>query len=181
MEEENPIKDILYSCLEKIGEENIQSEISQKKPPSIIQKIMDECFPKVMNLEGDKPEKLAGFATSLLHYLLTLCLIPSQRKIEHDNLDIDVVIPDFRTLKKNPKDSLVIIIPTTDKKEQIEKKIKKLSEIQPDPQNIWVVTENSDLSYTTYRIKSDDFFKLLEELNHFLKSTKKTQFKIFKS
>ena len=181
MEEENPIKDILYEILEKIGEENIQSQISKKKTLQIIEKVLSECHPRVMNLKGNKIENTAGLATSILHYFLTICLIPSQRKIDYDGREIDIIIPDFRSLKNSPQNSLVIIIPKTDSAKDIEKNIQELARIQPNPNNIWVVSDRSKINHKTYGIKSEELFRLLTDVNDYLKSRKKTQFKIFKS
>ena len=64
-------------------------------------------------------------ATGLLHYLLTNALLNSQRKVEYKGLELDIVIPDVRTLEKDAKMTLLILIPKSSDKKIIDEKIFK--------------------------------------------------------
>jgi len=52
---------------------------------------------------GEKEEVVGVLATGLLHYLLTNALISSQRKVTYNDNELDIVIPDTKTLEKDPK------------------------------------------------------------------------------
>ena len=181
-EEPNPVKDLLYDYLEKIGENSIQKKIFAGESREMVENIISSCYPKISKMSGKKSENVAVLATSLIHFLLTIALIPSQRKIEKNHIEIDVVIPDLRSLIKSPKDSLVIYIPKTTDKNQIQEQINKLNSLQPHKENIWLVLEDKlDIDCKAYNIIDNSFSLLIDDIKKFLSSTKKTHFKIFKS
>ena len=90
-------------------------------------------------MDGNK-DQTSKLLTSLLHYLLTIVLIPSQRKITVNNIDIDIVIPNLKTLETKPEESILICIPDIHEL-NIEKQIQLMYKIQPIKENIWYVTE----------------------------------------
>ena len=69
-------------------------------------------------------EATSMLATGIMHYLLTVALIPSQRKIKYKGVDVDIVIPDIRTLEKDSKKALVLYIPSSADSKTIEDEIK---------------------------------------------------------
>ena len=94
-EESNPIKDYLFNYIEKST--TISKLISEQKFDVIIDEIIENCYDKITSM--DKKEESVGIlATGLLHYLLTNALLNSQRKVEYEGLELDIVIPDVRTL-----------------------------------------------------------------------------------
>ena len=75
----------------------------------------------------DKKEEAIGvLATGILHYLLTNALLNSQRKIDHNGIELDIVIPDVKTLEKDAKMTLLILIPKSSDKRIIDEKISQL-------------------------------------------------------
>ena len=49
----------------------------------------------------NKKEEVIGIlATGILHYLLTNALLNSQRKVNYQGMELDIIIPDIRTLEK---------------------------------------------------------------------------------
>jgi hypothetical protein len=140
-EEPNPVKDYLFDYLSK-SEERIQKLIFDKKFSEIIDDVIANCYDKIITL-GEKDESVGVLATGLLHYLLTNALLNSQRKVEHHGIEIDIVIPDIKTLEKDPKKTLLICIPKSSNKKIIEEKISQLEKIQPEKENIWVVLSKS--------------------------------------
>ena len=182
MSESNPVKEILYDYLEKLGESEIQKLLSQKKSPELVGKIITECYQKIKNLESNIDENISMFFTAMLHYLLTNSLTPSQRKIVFKGIELDIVIPDVKTLESNPKNSLIISISTLQDKEDLKRISNELKKIQPNKENIWfVLKEKIPLNYKIFEIKNKSIIYIIEEINDFLTSTKQTQFKIFKS
>ena len=178
-EEPNPIKDILYETIDEINENNIKENISKGKSPEIINNIISISQKKISKLEGSHEINTAKLLTSLLHYLLTLVLIPSQRKIVVNETDVDIVIPDLKTLKTKPEESILICIPEIHEIKS-EKQIQLMDELQSIKENIWYVTEK-DLNKKTYSIKNKTILKIIEDINKFLSSKKTTQFRFFKA
>ena len=180
-DEPNPVKDILYEIINEKSEELIQKEIANKNSQVVIKELISKAHPRVLKLEGDVDENIAKLSTSLLHYLLAISLIPSQRKVILDKMDVDIVIPDLKTLSTNPKDSLIICIPELRKSESIAEQITKAETIQSVNENIWVIEEKmKGHNKKSYSISDGTISKILDDINEFLSSKKITQFKIFR-
>ena len=180
-EESNPIKDYLFDYLSK-SEEVIQKLISEKKFSEIIDDVIANCYDKIITL-GEKDESVGVLATGLLHYLLTNALINSQRKVEHEGIEIDIVIPDIKTLEKDPKKTLLIYIPKSSNKNIIEKKISQLGKIQPEKENIWVVlSENVSINQKYFLLSKENnsFSKIIFEIAQFSNVHGTNKFKILR-
>jgi hypothetical protein len=180
-EEPNPIKDFLFDYLKK-SEKNIQELISQVKFTEIIDNVLENCYDKVISM-GKKEESLGILATGLLHYLLTNALVSSQRKIEYDGIHIDIIIPNLKTLKIDPRKTLIICIPKTIDKNVIEQELNQLQKIQPIKDNIWlVVTKKLDFQNKTYIIekKNASFSKIIYDIAEFVNVQGQSKFKILR-
>jgi len=180
-EEPNPIKDYLFDYLAR-SDEKIQKLISDKKFSEIINDVIANCYDKVITL-GDKDESVGVLATGLLHFLLTNALLNSQRKIEYNGIKIDIVIPDLKTLEKDPKQTLIICIPKTNDKNVIEQKLLELYKIQPEKQNIWLVlSQELDFKNKSYIIQKKDhtFSKIIFDIAQFVNVHGQNKFKILK-
>lgn len=180
-EESNPIKNILFDHLLKSEREN-QELVSQSKFAEIIDNALLNCYDRVVTI-GEKEIGLGILATGLLHYLLTNALLPSQRKITSDEIEIDIVIPDLKTLQSDPKKSLVIYIPKTLDKKTIEQKLVDLQNVQPKKENIWLVlTQKLDLPNKTYVIgkKDSSFSKIIYDIAQFVNVQGQSKFKILR-
>lgn len=177
MDTPSPIKDLLYQTLQTISEDTIQEKIT-KNPKSLIHEIFSKA--NIDALDGNKTENYETFAESLMHYILTNALIPSQRKVTIDQVELDIVIPDIRTLRSSNKDAIIILFPKTDNKESILQRLEKISTIQPNTKNIWLVQKSAlALPYTTYEIDaSHSFFDIIDDIKTSSKSQSKL--KIFK-
>ena len=180
-EESNPIKDYLFEYLSK-SEEQIQKLINEKKFSEIIDETIENCYDKVTTL-GEKDESIAILATGLLHFLLTNALLTSQRKVEHEGIGIDIIIPDLKTLEKDPKKTLIIHISKTSDSEKINKKITELEKIQPEKENIWIVTSqsisNNKKSFVLSK-KNNSFNKIIFEIAQFSNVGGANKFKILR-
>ena len=179
-EEPNPIKDYLFDYLKK-SEKRIQELISQSKFTEIIDDVLENCYDKVISIGGK--EGLGILATGLLHYLLTNALVSSQRKIEYNGMQIDIIIPDLKTLEIDPKKTLIICIPETIDKTIIEQKLEQLQKIQPAKDNIWlVITKKLDFQNKTYVIekKNASFSKIIYDIAQFVNIQGQTKFKILR-
>lgn len=179
-EEINPIKEYLFGYIEK--SEEIVGLIAEKKFDVIINKIIENCYDKII-LMDKKEEAIGVLATGILHYLLTNALLNSQRKIDHNGIELDIVIPDIKTLEKDAKMTLLIIIPKSSDKKIIEEKIAKLTKIQPVKENIWVVlSENIDIDYKTFVLSKENnsFAKIIFEIAQFSNVGRANKFKILR-
>ncbi len=184
METDYSVKDMLYQELAKITEEKIQLDISRGQSTKSINEIISNCYPKILQISGNVDENVGIFAESLMHYLLTISLIPSQRKVSQNNVEIDIIIPDLKTLNSNPNDSIIIYFPKVDNEVIIKNGVLKLEKIQTRKENIWLVlrtdlqTKNRIYQIENYK---ESFNKILDDITEFLSSRKQSKFKIIKS
>ena len=150
----NPIKDYIFDYIE--NSKIIPKLIIEKKFDKIIEDVTNNCYDKIIPM-GEKDEAVGVLATGLLHYLLTNALITSQRKIEHEGIELDIVIPDIKTLEKDQKKTLIICIPKSSDFNIINEKIKQLEEIQHEKENIWLVlSENIPVSKKSFILSKEN-------------------------
>ena len=183
MENTLELKDVLYDAISHYGEKRIFSDIVQGDSPDVINTIVEHCLTNLEKLEESKPEMRGALAEGLLHYLLTIALIPSQRKTSFESVDIDVAIPDTKTLSSSPQDVILISFPKTDNPELVKSQINKIKSIQPNTNNIWVVVDdNIKLDAKVYSIKKDGlaFANIINDLISFSSNKKQSKLKIFK-
>jgi hypothetical protein len=112
---------------------------------------MAECLTKINvgSNASNKDETIAVLSETLLHFMLTVSTLPSERKIQvKDNLTIDVVIPSLQSLKRTPDKSIIIEII---RNKMDSDKISQLEFLQPNHKNIWLISV-IPFSTTRYRI-----------------------------
>ena len=174
--------EILYNSIADYGEQRILSDVVQGESPDVIREILYRCISHTGEEEIIKSETYGTFAEGLLHYLLTISLIPSQRKTMFQSVDIDIAVPDTRTLGTSPHDVIIILFPKTNDVEVIKSKIKKIKEVQPNSNNIWVVLENEiSLDARVYTLKDSlTFSNIINDLISFSSNKKQSKLKIFK-
>jgi hypothetical protein len=153
------MKNELYSVLNDFGKENIQIEFQNNinssipKIKEILSKTIATIYEKKENIDSDYnnfEKTLSILCESFLHFLLTTTSLPSQRKIMLNELEIDLIIPDIKTLYKDPKKTLIIKF---DKNSSINEYLEKLDNIQKNKENIWLVSSTPlDINYRNYVI-----------------------------
>jgi hypothetical protein len=174
------VKDILYSTRENIGKEKIRSDITSniKLSQKYIDIIMGECITK-LDVESNtvnNEETVATLSEALLHFMLTVCTLPSERKIQlKDNLTLDVVIPNLQTLKRKPDKSIIVQII---KNKMDLDKISQLEFLQPIYKNIWLlcVKPLSTKKYMTYCVfpnigLCNNYSNIVMDINNFLRES----------
>ena len=179
-EEENPIKDYLFEYLN--NSKIIPQLIVEKKFDKIIENVVENCYDKIVSM-GDKDESVGVLSTGILHYLLTNALLNSQRKIEYQGIELDIVVPDIKTLEKDPKMTLLICIPKSSDTKVIQEKISQLEQIQPVKENIWVVlSEEKPLDKKTFVLSKENnsFSKIIFEIAQFSNVGGANKFKILR-
>jgi hypothetical protein len=100
---------------------------------------------------NDSEKPLSLLCEAFLHFLLTTTSLPSQRKIILKDVEIDLVIPDLKSLYKDPKKSLIIKF---DKDSKTLNYINRLQNNIPIyNENIWLVSSTPlDINYRNYVI-----------------------------
>ncbi len=179
-EQSNPIKEYLFNYIEK-SEKRFQQLFSQTKMAEIINDILDNCYYKVA-IMSNKEENLGVLATGILHYMLTNAMLASQRKVEYQGVEIDIVIPDLKTLENDPKKTLIICMPKTMDKNTINEKLEQLEKIQPEKQNIWLVLTQDlgfDKTYVIQKEKSS-FSNIIYDIAQFVNVQGHNKFKILR-
>jgi len=179
-EESNPIKDYLFNYIEK--SEIIPKLIAEKKFDQIIEDVTKNCYDHILSM-GEKEEVVGVLATGLLHYLLTNALITSQRKVQHRDSELDIVIPNTKTLEKDPKKTLLISIPKSSDIKVIEENIAKLDKIQLVKENIWIVlSENIPTDKKSFILSKEEnsFSKIIFEIAQFSNVHGTSKFKILR-
>ena len=132
---------------------------------------------------GEKDEAIGMMATGLLHFLLTNALLNSQRKVECQGLELDIVIPDVKTLENDSKMTLLILIPKSSDKQIIDQKISQLKTVQPISENIWVVLPKDisiDCKSFVLSKENNSFSKIIFEISQFSNVGKSNKFKILR-
>ncbi|MEM2761098.1 MAG: hypothetical protein QXU32_09785 [Nitrososphaerales archaeon] len=140
-------KEILYSVISKMGKERVESAVITK--PSEISKIIKEICSNCISLldsygDYDRAKTYSDLVEALMHYLLTVMQIPSERKVMHDDIEIRLVIPSLKQLKSDPKRALVMSLPKSLDINEINAHMKNLLTIQPNKYNLWLVLGDYD-------------------------------------
>ena len=169
------IKQILYSTIEEIGKEKIQSEITSSIESSqkYIDVIMSKSITKIGSESNDDyyDDTIATLCEALLHFMLTICTFPSQRKIQVKNdLVLDVIIPSLQSLKTKPDKSIIFQII---KHKMDPNKIPQLEFLQPNDEYIWLISAKplSTTKYKTYSVLSHEYLNIIIDIYNFLKET----------
>ncbi len=177
----HPVKKLVFEYLKTIDSSEIAKHVRQNTTPRLISKILNYCLPDVFEMGGNTQENLAVLATSMLHFMLTNAFIPSQRKITYNGLELDIVIPNLNTLKANPQNCIIIVMPQIMDKEQIYTKINKVRKIQPDHDKIWIILdEDLETDCKKYIIKKD-LPTIIEDIKQTLDLTKQTKLSVFRA
>lgn len=160
--------DILYSCIDEIGREKIRIDITSDISASkkYCKDIISKCMAK-LGAEADD-ETLGTLCEATLHFMLTVSLLPSVRKVSVKGADLDVVIPSLKMLDKQPEKALVIQVI---KKSGDIGKIKWAEFVQPHPHNIWVISAKPlQADHKNYHLGSGSFayYEIIPDINAFL-------------
>ena len=183
-DESNPVKDYLFDYIKSSN--TIPNLVSQKKFDEVIQEITKNCYDKIISIGaeiGNKDDSVGVLATGLLHYLLTNALITSQRKIDHNGIEIDIIIPDVKTLEKDPKKTLLICIPKSSDEKIIREKISQLEKVQSEKDNIWVVLSSDvkiDKKSFVLEKNNNTFSKIIFDIAQFTNVNSANKFKILR-
>ena len=180
MSESSPIKDALYAKINNIGQEEIHQLLLKEEFSELFEKIYEPVIHEIQSIE--EYEKYGTLAESMTHYLFTEMLIPSQRKIIFENVELDMVIPNTLELQKNSNNTIVIFFVKTSDLEQITQKIHEIKKIQKNDANIWIITKDEiELSQSTYYTTKKSLSEFLKNSKKFINTKKMNKLNIFKT
>ena len=187
------IKEILYAEIDKMGKNHIRTLLSDdiSNSKTVISLLLNNCT-NLLNKNNPLEDEFILFAEALLHFVLTMSMIPAERKINVEDVAIDVLVPNSKNLKAD-NDKAIIIHFFKDKDEDIDESIAKLSKIQKNTNNIWIVTSKKikNLNLNTFIVSpcysNNDFnihfnypfSVILVKIDEFLKSINYSGLKIF--
>jgi len=181
MSESSPIKDALYAEINRIGQDTINALLIKKEFSIIFESIFNKAIYKI-NENFSKDEKFGTLAESITHYLFTEMLIPSQRKISYENIELDLVMPNTLELKRNSKNTIIVLFVKTNNIDEILFRISKIKKIQQKDDNIWVISEHSiDIPQRSYLTNKTSFAKFLEDAQNFIQTKNMNKLNIFKT
>ena len=181
MNESSPIKDTLYAEIDEIGQDLIHDLLKERKFSELFEKIFDVSIDKI-EIDMNENEKYGTLAESFTHYLFTEMLIPSQRKISFEDVELDIIIPNTAELKKNINNVILIYFAKTDRIDEIKQKIQHMKKIQKSDANIWIISkENISIPQVTYIIEKNSFSKFLDDIQTFVEIKEMNKLNIFKT
>jgi len=134
------LKNLLYTEIDHMSSLLIKQKLGEKKENSIqiIEKLMKNCLDSLNGISLPHSDWVT-LAEALMHYMLTAMVLPSQRKINVSGVEISIIIPNARNIYKN-LDQILIIQFCKDGDNSIGNLAEKLNAIQPNKQNIWLVS-----------------------------------------
>ena len=180
------IKQVLYSVIGEVGREKIQNELALDITSSrkyidliignFIRRLASESNDYVIDDDDDYVSGIIipTLSEALLHFMLTICTLPSERKITIINdLGLDIVVPNLRSLQTKPEKSIIVQIIKTDVEFS---NLSKLESLQPIHKNIWLISAKaySSRKYTTYQVLSNaesynKYSNIIIDIHNFLK------------
>lgn len=136
------IQDILYKEIENLGKNNVKIEVTKNIQNSVhvINKIIQKTLPSLKQ-NGYPKNNLIYLVEGLLHFLLTISLLPSSRKIIVNDLEVSILIPNSKYITYQ-KENLLIIQFIDSYLEDIDSVLKRLLNIQENANQIWIVSDH---------------------------------------
>lgn len=183
------IKELLYNEINQIGINYIKTKINSSilNSENIIVQILDKCFEK-MSKDNFSESDILSLAEALMHFLLTISIIPTERKITINNIEVSILVPNVKGLKIDSSKVLVIQFINENTLKSISV-LNNLLKIQPHKENIWLVSYAESEQppkfrnfVINYRSRNTDysmpFSQILIEINGFLDKIEFSGFRI---
>ena len=181
MSESSPIKDALYSEIDRIGQTQIHKLLLKNRFSDIFKEIFEKATIKI-DQDISVEEKYGTLAESMTHYLFTEMLVPSQRKISYENMELDLIIPNTLELKKSSENTIIVFFVKTNNTDEIKNRISEIKTIQENNDNVWIISKYSmDITQRIYLTTSQSFTKFLEDAQNFIQSKSMNKLNIFKT
>ncbi len=166
------ISAILYSAINEIGREKIRMDLASniELAAKHIEDITKRCI-EAASLEMDE-ETLVALCKSLLHFMLTASLLPSERSVSFQGADLDVVVPSLKVLAKNPETAMIIQLIRNDAESD---RIAKAESVQPHGKNVWIVSpKRIATDHRNYHLGKGEiqYSRIIQDISAFVSSKK---------
>jgi hypothetical protein len=135
-----------------------------------IEDILKRCI-EASGLEMGE-ENLVTLCKGLLHFMLTASLLPSERIVSFQGVDLDVVVPSLKVLAKNPEKAIAIQLV---KNHAESDRIAKAESVQPHGANVWIVSpKRIATGHRNYHLGEGEiqYSRIVEDIGEFVSSKK---------
>jgi hypothetical protein len=179
------IKEELYCEINEIDKQKIQKDVTSdiQSSKKYINLILNRCIKRLIpgEVSTDHDKIVVTLGEAILHFMLTICTLPSERKIGVEGkLVIDIIVPNLRILKINASKSIIIQFI---KERHDLNKISHLHYIQPNYENIWLILHKplTTTKYKTYNISPNSFSNIIVDVHTFLEQSGDKSLRVFSS
>lgn len=133
---------IVYDAINEIGKHKIRSDVISniKIADEYMQHLFNRSLEQFSNRHPLDGNSLVTMYEILLHFMLTACTIPSQRKVKISHLSIDLIIPNLLTLSRNPSDVIVVQFIRSPIEMTTIDEILSFLKLKTEDLNMWLIT-----------------------------------------
>ena len=183
MSDKAELVSVVYDAIDEIGKPKIRSDVISNI------KIADEYMKSIFNKSTEQfinrldSNSLISMYEILLHFMLTACTIPSQRKVKISQLTIDLVIPNLDILSRIPGDAILVQFIRSDKDMTTIDKLLSLLRLKTEDLNMWLITTlDLHVKDTTHVINLNsskiDCSYIMRDIDTFLKERRDKSFRL---
>ena len=161
------VKRIVYGHIGSVGERAVRESLTSSHGEAFLADAASSCLPLVRPL-GAAGE--CALVTVLLHYALSAAGVPSHRKVSVRGVDVDIVVPDARTLGSSPHSAMVICVPEASGPADAAHAVAAVSAAQPIKRNIAVAMcpTARGLDCESYSVEDGTFGGIVRRTREFL-------------
>jgi hypothetical protein len=183
MSDKGELVSVVYDAINEIGKHKIRSDVISNI------KIADAYMQSLFNRSSEHfikrldSNSLITMYEILLHFMLTACTIPSQRKVKISQLTIDLVIPNLHILTRCPSDAILVQFIRNDKDMTTIDELLSLLKLNTGDLNIWLITTlDLQVKDTTHVINLSsskiDCSYIIRDIDTFLKERRDRSFRL---
>jgi hypothetical protein len=183
MSDKADLVSVVYDAINEIGKQKIRSDVISNI------KIADEYIQRLFSRSSEQfsnkldSNSLITMFEILLHFMLTACTIPSQRKVKISHHTVDLVIPNLHTLSTNPNDALLIQFIRSDKDMTTIDEIISLLKLKTEDLNMWLITTldlhgNGSTHVINLSGSKIDCSHIIRDIDIFLKERRDKSFRL---
>jgi hypothetical protein len=174
---------VIYDAINEIGKHKIRSDVISniKMADEYMKSIFNSSTEQFINkLDGNS---LINIYEILLHFMLTACTIPSQRKVKISQLTIDLVTPNLHVFLRNPDDAIIVQFIRSDKDMTTIDELVSLLKFKAEDLNMWLITTlDLHVTDTTQVINLSgskiDCSCIIRDIDSFLKERRDKSFRL---
>ena len=174
---------VVYDAINEIGKHKIRSDVISdiKMADEYMKRIFNSSTEQFINrLDGNS---LITIYEILLHFMLTACTIPSQRKVKISQLTIDLVIPNLHILLRNPDDAILVQFIRRDKDMTTIDELLSVLKSKAEDLSMWLITTlDLHVKDTTQVINLSgskiDCSCIIRDIDFFLKERRDKSFRL---